>query len=102
MKQICHLEKTPLFCPVVDDYYRGMLTTIMIEGNKEEIAQLYQDFYQNTFIEVTKDEDTYLSANLYAQKDNLKICIHGNDRQVMISALFDNLGKGLVEPPFKI
>ena len=24
----------------------------------------------------------------------MKICIHGNDRQVMISALFDNLGKG--------
>jgi len=94
MKQICHLEKTPLFCPVVDDYYRGMLTTIMIEGNKEEIVQLYQDLYQDTFIEVTKDEDTYLSANLYAQKDNLKICIHGNDQQVMISALFDNLGKG--------
>ncbi len=94
MKEICHLTKDPLFCPVVDDYYRGMLTTIMIEADKDEIFQLYHTFYQDTFIEVSKEEESYLSSNLYAKKDNLKICVHGNNKQVMISALFDNLGKG--------
>ena len=28
MKQICGLKKDPLFCPVVDDYYSGMATSI--------------------------------------------------------------------------
>ena len=38
--------------------------------------------------------DAMLGANKLAGKDYLEITVCGNDRQTMVTARFDNLGKG--------
>ena len=37
MKKVCRLQKDPLFCPVVDDYYRGMATSVMLEADAAQV-----------------------------------------------------------------
>ena len=94
MKQICHLNREPLFVPIVDDYYRGMLTSVMLEGNAREIYSFYQSFYPQDTVRVLFQDEGYLSANSMKDKDTLEIVVSGNGHQVLVSAVFDNLGKG--------
>ena len=35
MQKVCGLSVPPVFCPVVDDYYKGMATTVMLPGQNE-------------------------------------------------------------------
>lgn len=95
MQTICGLHNAPLFVPVVDDYYRGMATSIMIEANADEIRKYYESYYTTGMITV-QDGPTSgkIYANEMANKDSLKIIVNGRKEQTIITALFDNLGKG--------
>ena len=100
MKFICSLAKSPVFVPVVCDFYSGMEVTVPLFGvNPDEIRALYQDFYkdQKLIKVVPKDNETtasFLPANLLEGRDDLRIVVSGNDECVTVTALFDNLGKG--------
>ncbi len=107
MKIITGLEKEPIFMPVVDDYYCGMIVNIPIHADlmkkKMSPAQL-RDFYAGyykgqTFIRVKEygaESETkgFLSANDMASVDYANICVTGNDDRILVIAMFDNLGKG--------
>ncbi|WP_091127575.1 N-acetyl-gamma-glutamyl-phosphate reductase [Oscillibacter sp. PC13] len=104
MQKIAGLEFAPVFNPVVDDYYKGMATTILLQNrllhgqpSAEEICGALAEFYQGqTFVKVVPfgTNDSLLSANKMAGKDTLEINVCGNQEQTMVTALFDNLGKG--------
>ena len=32
MQKICGLDVPPVFCPIVDDYYKGMAVTVMLQN----------------------------------------------------------------------
>lgn len=103
MKAVCHLEQTPLFVPVVDDFAQGMLVSVFIDpadltedGKKLDPESLYQFFakwYENTNIHVHPGESA-LFSNTLAGTDQMELFINGNENGYVLNARFDNLGKG--------
>ena len=103
MQKICGLTHRPVFTPIVDDYYKGMATTVPFHMSQmqgvsslEEVRQKLADYYGGqTMVRVADTTDTAkLYANAQAGKDTLVLYAAGNDEQFTITALFDNLGKG--------
>ena len=103
MQKICGLANKPVFTPIVDDYYKGMATTVPFHMSQmqgvstlAEVRQKLSDYYAGApLVHVVDTTDTAkLYANAQAGKDTLKLIVAGNDQQFTITALFDNLGKG--------
>ncbi len=104
MKAVCEIDNPPVFAPVVDDYYKGMAGTLSLVNSKlngnqtaEQIHKALCDYYKDQkFVTVAPfgGDTDMLGANTMAGKDSLKIVVCGNENQTMITALFDNLGKG--------
>ncbi len=93
-----------VFSPVVDDYYKGMATTILLHNEllqgkptTEAIRGFLAEFYAGQkLISVAPygGPAGMLAGNQLAGSDRLRIEVWGNDRQTTVTALFDNLGKG--------
>lgn len=103
MQTICGLAKPPVFVPVVDDYYKGMATTVMLHMSQltgvsslRQVQEIYQAHYAGQkLVQVAPDTDTAkLYANAKAGSNSPSIVAAGNDGQFTVTALFDNLGKG--------
>ena len=103
MQKLCGLTQKPVFTPIVDDYYKGMATTVPFHMSQlrgvstlAEVRQRLADYYGGqTMVTVSPDTGTAkLYANAHAGKDTLVLYAAGNDEQFTITALFDNLGKG--------
>ncbi len=107
MKAITGLEKLPLFSPIVADYYSGMVVSVPLYtdyfakcGNPRELTEFYADYYRGEkFIRVdeTSGADLYggmLAGNSLSGWDGMKIYVTGNEERIVVSAQFDNLGKG--------
>lgn len=104
MQKVCGLSRPPVFLPVVDDYYKGMATTIMLHNallpgspSAEEIRGRLADYYRGThFVEVLPfggHGPTIYAAEL-AGTNRLQIVVCGHEDMTTVTALFDNLGKG--------
>ena len=104
MKVVAGLEMPPIFCPVVDDYYKGMSTTVMLynrylkgQPTAEELRLILYAYYAGeklvTVAPFNEAGDT-LAANTFAGTDKLELTVSGNHDQTIITARFDNLGKG--------
>ncbi|UOO37002.1 N-acetyl-gamma-glutamyl-phosphate reductase [Oscillospiraceae bacterium CM] len=103
MTGITRLTRAPIFCPVVDDYYKGMATTIMLHNDllaskqtassiREAIAAYYAG---ERFVTVAPELGSgYLAADWGAGTNNLEITVSGTDGETVLTARFDNLGKG--------
>jgi N-acetyl-gamma-glutamyl-phosphate reductase len=104
MQKIAGLAYPPVFNPVVDDYYKGMATTLMLHNrllngapSAESIAASLAGFYRGQkLVSVLPfgTQPAMLGANTLAGKDTLVITVCGHEEQTMITAQFDNLGKG--------
>ncbi|MBE7053880.1 MAG: N-acetyl-gamma-glutamyl-phosphate reductase [Ruminococcaceae bacterium] len=105
MTKICGLKNSPVFNPIVSDFYSGMVVSVPLHNNllnvknPEEIAKMLKDFYKgNPLITVhdfnTMTEDGFISGNELSGKDNLEIFVYGHENQTLIISRFDNLGKG--------
>lgn len=107
MKAIAGLKRAPLFTPVVDDYYSGMVVSFPVytdlfvkKVTPGELHDVYADFFKGEpFIKVMPfgseaDDNNFLAANAYSGRDDAQIYITGNEERILVSARFDNLGKG--------
>lgn len=104
MAAISGLENKPVFSPIVDDYYSGMLVTVpffgsQVNGGIEAVKQAYINKYKGKqFIDISNiGGDTVggmLGSNNLSGKDNMQIFVTGNEERFTVSARFDNLGKG--------
>ncbi len=103
MKKVCSLESFPVFMPVVSDYYCGMAVSVpIITGllnEKVTLNEVYEkltDFYKDSkFIDVSLAPDGgFLSPLGHEGSNNLTIYVSGNDDRIVLTAVFDNLGKG--------
>ena len=100
--KIAGLEKAPVFCPIVSDFYSGMEVTVPLfkeqlnYGGIEEIKQIYKDLYNTPIISYNEanDEGGFLSAGKLSGKDSMSIEVYGNDDRIILVARYDNLGKG--------
>ena len=106
MVKVCGLKEAPVFCPVVDDYFKGMATTVPLHMSElkgantlAQVREALADFYAGqTLISVASAEETAAMRKIYgnakAGTDSLEIVVAGGDERVTVTALFDNLGKG--------
>jgi len=109
MKAITGLKTEPLFTPIVADYYSGMIVSVplytsMLKNDMtlEKVQKFFADYYADEkFIKVMPlgveaDENIngFLTANGCSGWDGMEIFVTGNDERVVVSARFDNLGKG--------
>lgn len=104
MQKVTGLSYAPVFMPIVDDYYKGMATTILLQNrllpgqpSAEEICAKLADYYRDEhFVSVVPfgENDSKLYANKLAGTNHLEIVVCGHEEQTTVTALFDNLGKG--------
>lgn len=107
MTKITGLQRTPLFSPMVCDYYSGMIVTLplytdLLNGKPslQEVQEKLAAFYEGEpFIQVMplgKEEETngFLAGNARSGWDGLEIFVSGNEDRILVSSRFDNLGKG--------
>ncbi len=104
MQVIAGLSSAPAFLPVVDDYYKGMATTILLHNGRllgavtpDLIRAKLQEYYAGArFVRVCDAGELppRIYANTLAGTNRLEIYVYGNEAQTGVTALFDNLGKG--------
>ena len=103
MQQVAGLSQSPVFCPVVDDYYKGMAVTVQLHNKyllgqptAEELYHVLSAYYAGQKLISVRfaREGELLPANTLAGTDRLELVVGGHERQSVITALFDNLGKG--------
>ena len=101
MVKLCGLENSPVFCPIVGDFYSGMEVTVPlfakdIKGTADDIRELYRNYYKTGLVRYAEegDADGMLSAAAFAGRDDLAVSVFGNEERILLTARFDNLGKG--------
>ena len=107
MKAITGLSREPLFSPIVSDYYSGMLVSIpfyadMLSGTQtpESVHAFFSQYFEGEqFVRVMPlgaEADTrgFLGSNNCSGWDGIEIFVTGNAERILVSARFDNLGKG--------
>ncbi len=101
MKAVCGLDTAPIFCPIVAPYYAGMEVTVPLfagqaKASMEEIKAIYKAYYAQGAVHFAEEtgEGSFLSACAFAGRDDMEITVSGNEERILLTARFDNLGKG--------
>ena len=98
MRKLCGLTKKPVFSPIVGDFYAGMATSVLLPGVDAQRAwEALSDHYAGqklVSVAPLGGDEPVIYANTYAGKDTMRIQVSGQRDQCMVTAIFDNLGKG--------
>lgn len=102
MKAISGIENTPVFCPIVSDFYSGMCVTVplfkeqLVNAGINDIKAIYKNKYNGPIVSFFDEigENGLISANGIMGKDNMQIFVEGNQDRILLIARYDNLGKG--------
>ena len=104
MAAISQLARTPFFAPHICDYPCGMVVSIPLfadmlekELSLSDLQAVFAAHYEGEpFIKVRElgYSETMIGANNFAERDDMEIEINGNEERFLITARFDNLGKG--------
>ncbi len=106
MKYITGLENAPVFCPVVSDFYSGMVMTVPLFPQQlahgadcGTIREIYRSQYAGPVVSYAEDltddgAGNFISGAGLSGKDAMKIGVCGNDERILLIAQYDNLGKG--------
>lgn len=96
------IEAAPIFMPVVGDFYSGMIVTAALsEGalSRKADIQALRDIYRRHYagsavVRVSENEPAALYANAMSGRDDMEIFVTGTGGRILLTAMFDNLGKG--------
>ena len=98
MQKICGIDLPPVFSPILGDFYEGMATSVLLPGfNAERVWEALASHYEGQKIVTVAPlggDESVIYASTLAGKDSMRIIVTGHERQTMVTALFDNLGKG--------
>ena len=106
MQHVTELEHAPIFCPVVSDFYSGMVMTVPVFSRQlpegvtcEAIRSLYRRQYPGPIVSYTDDltdfgAGGFVSGAGCSGKDSMRIGVCGNEERILLIAQYDNLGKG--------
>lgn len=104
MTKITGLHNPPVFCPIVSDFYSGMLVTVPLFSSQlengadaETIRKIYQEKYDGSMnLEYCGDmaDGGFLDSNTLSGTDKMQIGVFGNEDRILLTARYDNLGKG--------
>ncbi len=98
MQAVCGLKTPPVFSPILGDFYEGMATTVLLPDMDcrrvwEALAAHYEGQKLVSVAPLGGDEPVIYASTL-AGKDTLRLVVSGHETQTMVTAVFDNLGKG--------
>ncbi|MDR2530546.1 MAG: N-acetyl-gamma-glutamyl-phosphate reductase [Oscillospiraceae bacterium] len=91
------LEHAPAFTPLICDFPQGMQVVIPLRlpGRRRDVFEaLRQHYAASPNIETTDEIPAFAPSNLNAGTDKLTLRVAGSDEIVILTAQFDNLGKG--------
>ncbi len=107
MTHVPGLETSPIFAPIVADFYSGMEVTIPLHRSQfnckhpvEDAAECLKAHYADSpIIKVLDAEEVaamggFIPSNALSGKDGMQLMVLGNDDRLQLVSLFDNLGKG--------
>ena len=101
MKALTGLAEAPIFCPIVADFYSGMVVTVPLfagelAGGMADIREIYKKCYDTPIVRYKEapDEAGFLSAAGLSGRDGMEISVLGNEERILLVARYDNLGKG--------
>ncbi len=108
MQRICGLKYKPMFNPIVDDYYAGMVVSVPLitralakSFTPADIHEILAKHYDGQrFVKVMELggketlPDGFLAANTLAGTNDMQLFVFGNDEQILVCSRLDNLGKG--------
>jgi len=106
MHHISGLETAPIFSPIVADFYCGMAVSVPLHTAQilrrmepQGLQEFYTAYYAGRKLlrSAAPQEgaaDGFLAANTLAGRDCMEILVGGNERRLVLTARFDNLGKG--------
>ena len=103
MVKISGLETAPVFCPVVGDFYSGMEVTVPLFASDlkngfdmEKVKAVYEKKYCGPLVTYCDDlsENGFISAGILSGKDSMIISVFGIEDRMILTARYDNLGKG--------
>ena len=102
MQRITGIDYAPIFSPIVSDFYSGMVVTVplfrqQLQGGAgmEDVRAIYEKPYTGPVV-ICGDcsEGGFLAGNAAAGTDRMHIHVHGNSERILLTACYDNLGKG--------
>ena len=106
MQKISGLAHTPMFVPVVCDYYCGMQVLVPLDltlagTTAEAVAAALADYYKDAATvkvhglnEPLPENGLYSNAMAGTDRMELYLTVNAAGDQMMLVSLFDNLGKG--------
>lgn len=108
MKAVSGLEYTPMFNPMVCDYFSGMVVSVPIQTRTlpkavtpADIHAMYAEHYKGAnMIEVMplmpadEQKSFFLASNTLSGLNKMQIFVFGSDEQILLCSRLDNLGKG--------
>lgn len=108
MMAVSGLSYPPIFCPIVDDYYNGMVVSVPFhiramakKTSARAVWEMYAEHYKGEhFVKVMPFmgegvlPDGFLAANTLRDTNYMQLFVFGNDDHIQVCTRFDNLGKG--------
>lgn len=102
MKAITGINAFPAFCPIVADYYSGMLVTVPLFKEQlngvtvEGIKKIYAQKYTSDIVRYKDEigENGFICSNKLSFNDSMEIFVEGNEDRILLMSRYDNLGKG--------
>lgn len=108
MKAVSGLKFTPMFNPIICDYFSGMVVSVPIQTRMlgssvtaKSIHDMYAKHYDGAkMVEVmplmSADEQKsfFLASNTLSGQNKIQVFVFGNDEQILLCSRLDNLGKG--------
>jgi len=107
MQMISGLAYKPMFNPIVDNYYSGMVVSVPLQGRllqkkytPQQVREaLYENYKDAKLVEVMPAgsecvPDGFLTSNGISGTNKLELYVFGDSEQMLLCARLDNLGKG--------
>lgn len=107
MQAITGLTYKPMFNPIVDNYFSGMVVSIPIQTRLLEkkvtpqqiFEALSENYMDSNFVKVMPAgsecvPDGFLTSNGLSGSNKMELYVFGNEEQILLCSRLDNLGKG--------
>jgi len=104
MQYMAGLKRPPLFTPVVSNFYSGMQVIVplyseLIGYTAKQVHEALCDYYKGQKLVSVMDFcdgtfNGYIPTNFLKDRNDMQLFVGGNDERIILTALFDNLGKG--------
>jgi len=103
MIKITGTATPPVFCPIVSDFYSGMMVTVPLfreylqkGATVADVRKVYENLYTGPVVRYVENasEGGLMSAGALSGKDSMQITVEGNEDRILLISRYDNLGKG--------